>query len=228
MSYVNNILGNIYVRHLDKWRGYRYLKDDLTFTLNKNLAAKIYMLKSGNTTIINGDRVSLNLGNKILVITENNIIKFLDRDQLWDETDSFTITNGTDNTEPIMYDSTIFLITNKTEKYALKYEWILDLINSNTTTITEQLDYNPRSSPTLMNGDYTLSDDINAFQFQLEKIETTTITTNPDDNKNPTTKKQSPFDYVTKIFTTSLENYKGAIMLVLLMIILVLCFIANR
>ena len=54
------------------------------------------MLKSGNTTIINGDRVSLNLGNKILVITENNIIKFLDRDQLWDETDSFTITNGTD------------------------------------------------------------------------------------------------------------------------------------
>ena len=70
-----------------------------------------------------------------------------------------------------MYDSTIFLITNKTEKYALKYEWILDLINSNTTTITEQPDYNPRSSPTLMNGDYTLSDDINAFQFQLEKIE---------------------------------------------------------
>ena len=52
MDQIDNILGNIILKHENKLRGNSYLKQDLTFTTDRSLASRFYLLKSGNSTII--------------------------------------------------------------------------------------------------------------------------------------------------------------------------------
>lgn len=195
MACINNIIGNIHIKHNNTWHESLYLCEDLTFVPDINQAAKLYILKSGNTNIINGDRVSINLGNKILTINNDNQIKFIDRDQLRDENDTFIINNGSDTTDPITYDTPVFLISNTLAGYALKCE------SSYTRSYLTNADY---STPVFA-------------PFQL------ILSTNHIDKVM--TKSQSPFEYMGHMVRSSFENYKAIYILIFLMFILMSCII---
>lgn len=228
--------GNLLIKHNDKWRGDYYLKDDLSFTTDRNLAARFYILKPGDTTILNGDRVSINSGNRTLIIDDSNQLKLIDRTQHHRELNSFIITNGTDSTDPITYDGSIFFISDRTKKMALRYVWGMDLINSTKKSnlvessdeyvipdlIPDAADYKPRDHPNLMNENYgnTCEANINSFQFRLERGSNSVI-----DMEDTRTLAISPL----KTRTNELfDRYKGVVLLLLLMIVLILCVIISK
>ena len=103
-----------------------------------------------------------------------NIIKLIDREQVQREVNSFIITNGTENTDPISYESPIFFISDKSRKTALRYEWGMDLIDSaENSSPSEATNYKPRDHPNLINTTYgsTCEMHINSFQFFLERAD---------------------------------------------------------
>jgi len=223
MLRVDNTLGNILIKHNDKWRGDFYLKDDLTFTVNRSQAARFYLLKSGDTTILNGDRISINSGNRTIMINDLSEVKLIDREQDYNMINSFIITNGTENTDPITYEMAIFLISDKIQKKALKYEWGMDLIGTYEDSITlGASNYKPHDHPRLINSNYgsVCESYIGRFQFLLEKADGPI--TNIEMTRNTITVSKS------KIASELLEGYKGIIMIILLMVILVLCVLATR
>lgn len=208
---------NIFIKHNDKWRGDYYLTDQLRFTTDKALAARFYLLKSGNTTIINGDRITINLGNRTLVIDDTNNIKLIDRDHHHREINSFVITNGSENTEPISHNTNIFFISDKSVKTALKYEWGMDLIDT-TTVIQDAANYKPHQCPILTNSNYGTANEaqVNLFQFQLEQ----------EDILDSRTMAQ--LEITPPMRPSSFDKYKGAILLTLLLIVLVLCVLISK
>lgn len=219
-----NCLGNIVIKHKDKWRGDYYLKENLTFTTNRKEAGNFYILKSGNTSILNGDRITINSGNKTITIDKDNQIKLIDREQVLNNINSFIISNGSDNIEPISYESPIYFISDKNNKTGLKYEWALDIITEN-IPIKESypINYKPRPCPTLLNSNYssTCESYIHTYQFYLEKFETTQsqlshITYNSNNNVK------------SKSLTDFFEKYKSALMIISLMVILVLCILISQ
>jgi hypothetical protein len=231
-----NLLGNTLIKYTDKWRGAYYLKDDLTFTVNRTQAARLYLLKSGNSTILNGDLVTINLGNQIMVVDYNsNIIRFLDRNLTHNGINSFIITNGTENVEPIMYETSISLISDKNRKTALRYEWKMDLIANQEEInklghISDAGNYRPHTHPNLINGDYGTSCEsyINTFQFYLEPSDGTRFNIYPVDNPNTNTNRNTIEVPSSKIVYNSLDGYKSLILILLLMITLVLCVLVSR
>ena len=228
MSGVNNTLGNILIKHNDKWRGDYYLTEDLTFTVNKSLAARFYLLKSGDTTILNGDRISINSGNRTLAVTDSDIIRLIDRDQSQRFINTFIVTNGTDNTDPITFETFIYLISDKDRKTALKYEWGMDLISTHEDSSTSgAVSYKPHDTPSLTNSDYGTSSsiNINSFGFILERADTPI--TNLDSARNMVVAPQNKH-IAPKNPTEFLDGYKGVVMIILLMIVLILCILASK
>lgn len=205
MTHIDTTLGNILIKHHDTWRGAYYLKDDMTFTTDRASACRFYLLKPGDTSINNGDRVSINSGNRILIIDSENNIILHDR-SIYHDSDSFIISNGTDNLDPITYEGSLFFIINKEAKKALRYDWQTELIEN--TNI-----HRPTNSPTIITGTY--GDDsplnINSFRFFLEKANGPIVNIEP---------KQKFTD--TKTFEI-INEYKGIFLIVLLMMILALC-----
>lgn len=121
---IDKELGNILIRYNDRWRGPCYLTDGLTFTTNKAHASRFYLLKSNDTMILNGDRVSFNCGNRTIMINEHNKIVLRDRELINREISTFIITNGLDNTEPIGFDIPLLILIRKRtkgEEYGLCY-----------------------------------------------------------------------------------------------------------
>lgn len=232
MTCVENTLGNIFIKYNDKWRGNYYLKDDLTFTTDRATASRFYLLKSGDTTIINGDRISINLGNRTLMIGHDcrDCIRFIDRDQFNNDINSFTITNGSDNTDPITYETPIYLISDKNIKMALKYEWSMDLIETSSNDVS----YRPHDHPQLVNINYQNSQSITSFQFYLEKADSPITKLSPSRTIEMTTstatKPETPA--ITRQETAHkneiLDGYKGAAIIILLMIILLLCISISK
>lgn len=230
MSNVHNILGNILIKHNDKWRGDYYLKDDLTFTTDRSLAARFYLLKSGDTTILNGDRISINSGNKTLSISNSNTLQLVDREQHYHNFNTFLITNGTDHTDPITFETILYFISNRDDRTALKYEWSMDLIGMNDIalpgslpgsfpgSLPGSLSYKPRSNPSLSNSSYNdvCPTYINSFEFLLEKADRAIITL---DGSHATLTKPNKNDF---------DNYKGAFLIFLLFVILILCILVNK
>lgn len=217
--------GNLLIKHNDKWRGDYYLKEDLSFTTDKSLAARFYLLKSGDTPILNGDRISINSGNRTLVIDNENHIRLLDRDQQSREINTFIITNGTDTTDPITYDGGIFFISDKTQKQALKYVWGMELIgNSPDAVVSDASNYKPHDHPSLVNENYGTACEayINAFQFQLERAGVPIMTM--QDTKTEAT----PSNKLISQTGNFLDRYKGAILLLLLMVVLILCIAVSK
>lgn len=212
--------GNLFIKHNDKWRGDYYLKEDFEFTTDKNLAARFYLLKSGDTTILNGDRISINCGSRVLVIDESNQIKLVDRELCHHGINSFIIGNGTDNTDPINFDSGVFFITDKDEKIALRYIWGMDLIDPSDTD-TDASNYKPRNHPNLTHENYgnVCEANIGSFQFQLERA--TVPVTAIEDNRTIAVPPIKQSSRSWDLF----DRYKGAVMLFLLMIILILCIV---
>lgn len=221
MLCVDNTLGNILIKHNDKWRGDYYLKDDLTFTIDRSSATRFYLLKSGDTTIINGDRISINSGNRTLSITDSNSLRLVDREQSYRDTGTFLVTNGTDNTNSITFENVIYFISNKDDKKALKYEWGMELIVPiENNDIPDAVNYKPHNQPSLINGSYgdTCVTYINTFEFVLEKADGPI--TNLDESrasKQITVNKSEFFD-----------GYKGSVMVFLLIVILILCAIVSK
>ena len=227
MSYIENTSientsGNILIKHKDKWRGDFYLKDDLTFTTIKSQASHFYILKPGNTTIINGDRISINLGNQTVMVEFNckDQVKLIDRDLFNHNINSFIIIGESENTNPITYETSVFFISNKKTKEALKYEWNMDLVtgvndpvNNSTKSV---INYQPRNQPSLINSNYNNFHDVSSFQFFLEKVENTITYLNTvpavSHKKN----------------NVSGAGYNSVIILILLIIVLILCILINK
>lgn len=210
--------GNLLIKHIDRWRGDYYLKDDLTFSPNRSEAARFYLLKSGDTTILNGDRVSINSGNRTLVLDEQNNCRLIDRDQHHRGVRTFVVSNNNDTTDPINYDQILFFISDKTTRTALKYEWSMDIIRPNDGSGSST--YKPRNFPNLISGEYgtTHETELTPFQFQLERANDPI--TNLEDNRTLA---------VAKIRTENLfDKYKGAILLFFMLILLILCVMVSR
>lgn len=217
---VDNALGNILVKHNDKWRGDYYLKDDLTFSVERSQAGRFYLLKAGDTTILNGDRISIHRGNRTLIIDSNGVLGLVDRERQTRGISTFIITDGSDNTDPITYESSLFLISDKSNNMALKYEWGMNLVSDNTST------YYPRDNPNLINSNYQANEaNPNSFQFALERADLPI--TRADVARTVTFSSPHVRTQQNKSGEI-LDGYKGAIMIVLLMVVLVLCVLASK
>jgi hypothetical protein len=235
MTYVDNILGNLLIKYHDRWRGNYYLKEDLFFTPDRSDAARFYLLKPGDTSILNGDRVSIHCGNRTLVIDSHDKIKLVDRERLQIKSDdykitSYILTNGTENTDPIGHESPLFIISDRVDKMALKYEWGMELIIPQNDIVTPSSDsnpsnYKPRSHPNLTNASYNGDFSVNAFKFSLERADGPII--NAEEARSITTgAMMAPAKTMTK--SDNFEGYHGIIMIILLMIVLILCIFINR
>lgn len=224
---ISNHIGNVLIKHKDKWRGNYYLQDDLTFSPDKSRAGNFYILKQNDTTILNGDRISIHLGNRTLVVT-NNGIKLVDRNESHNYNDSLVVTTGLDDTNPISYETELYFITSKTHKTALKYTWVMDLIVS----IQDRADgsnYRPRDRPNLTNDSYEINETTsemngNNLKFILEKTHQSNI--NSDTARSTTAIALATS--TAQDTTGTLDSYKGVIMIVLLMIVLVLCMLISK
>ena len=202
--------GNVYIKHINKWKGNCYLKDDLTFCFDRAHATSFYLSKVGNSTILNGDRVTINSGNKNLVLNSGKLNLI---DQISNFPNTFIITDGSENIEPISYDKPIFLITDKNKKTALKYDWKMDTVNNNSGSQIIK----PHNYPSLINSTY--GTDINFFQFFLE---------------NPNNYSQSQYQNLSLQNTKHnriaqlIREYRGAITITLLMIMLILTIMISK
>jgi hypothetical protein len=213
--------GTVFIKHIDSWHGTSYLKDDLTFTPHRDQASKFYLLKcddNGETEITNGDRVTINIGNRNLTIQESTL-SFENRSNHSNHSNqgaSFLIVNGTNDPGPITFNSPLFLISDKTTKQALKYIWNLDL-NQILDSGIKSFKQKNQAILSITSYDNIPERDINNFKFYLEdNITTTTITT-------PTLKQSAPNN--TPLFS---DNYKGSIIIVTLLIILVICALIGK
>lgn len=202
-DFISNNPGNVLIKYMDKWRGAYYLTTDLKFTTDRSLAIRFYILKAGNHIILNGDRVTINNSNQMIVVDPNNEVKMVDREQIFEGINTFFISSGHENTEPITYESPIYLLSDKTQNMALKYDW-----DTNTT------EYYPRLINTPI-----YNENINTFQFFLERADTSITNTN--------SLTASPFQTIKKNFNLS-DSHKSAILVILLMIVLILCVTASK
>lgn len=222
MSRVDNAPGNILIRHNDKWRGSYYLRDNLTFTADRYLAGRFYLLKGGDTTILNGDRISINSGNRTLAIG-NNGVSLIDRNNIISESNEFIVTNRTNNTDPITYESPLFFITDKDLKMALKYSLRTEFIDRG-NGLSE---YIPPSYPELISSYYgeTCETQVDVFQFYLERADSPITNLN---SHRGTMAQTHPTKSITKTLSDYIDTYRGAIIIVLLMIVLILCILATK
>jgi len=211
-------MGNLLIKHIDKWKKTYYLKEDFTFTDNKNKAAKFYLLKGGdNTTIFNTDYINVNLNNKVLTIDENNFVTLLEREHSFSSpfNTNILVTTGDESIDKIEYDQKVYFITNVEENYALKYDYSIPTILNKSRYQGKLTNYQGK----LTNYQYknTSHDDINSFQFMLEKY-----TETPDSNfvKLPIND--------SKIQKDQIYGFKWFSLLVLLIIVLILGIIVNN
>lgn len=160
ISGIEKEIGNTLIRYNDKWRGPCYLTEDLSFTTDKSQAARFYLLKSSDTMILNGDTISFNNGNRIVTVNEHDKVAFLDRQLIDHETNTFIVTNGLDNTEPIGYDTPLFIIAQSTEDIS-QYERGLCYLNPGFKT------------PALLSIATINKEFIHTFTFYLERVDNT-------------------------------------------------------
>ena len=202
-------IGNVLIRYNDRWRGPCYLTDSLTFTTNKAQAARFYLLKSSDTMILNGDRVSLNHGNRTITINEQKKVILRDRELINREISTFIITNGLNNTEPISYDVPLFILNIPSRSTLLN-----ESENSSNNTEREQGFCYCSSglySPATINIATIDGEFIHTFTFYLERSDDSITNRVAISN----TKKYD-------------ESYRNGMIIVLLLIILILTMIVSK
>jgi hypothetical protein len=220
--------GTVIIKHIDPWHGPGYLKDDLTFTPHRDQASKFYLLKSeqseqaddkdGETEITNGDRITINIGNRNLSVHESKL-SFENRDKI--PGTSFLIVNGTNDNEPIVFNTPLFLISDKTTKQALKYVWNLDL-NEILDAGIKSFKKNNCATLAIASYDNLPERDINTFKFFLEhNISSPPTVTN-------TLKQTVPMVPTTSNGVLFSDNYKGSIIIMILLIILIICALIGK
>lgn len=238
--------GTVFIKHTDSWHGTSYLKDDLSFTPHRDHASKFYLLKSNdpsiinsdietnnnNTAITNGDRISINIDNRSLTINGSQLL-FEHQERLRYTTgvqttgvqttpgNTFLIVNGTNDNEPIVFNTPLFLIIDKITKQALKYNWDLNLNN-----ILDRASFKQNNRPTLVVASYDNlpEQQINSFKFSLEHSDSPNMINNSTNKLHPQV-QLLPNKESTVLFS---DNYKGSIILVLLLIILVVCALIGK
>lgn len=203
-------IGNLLIKHKFNSQIF-YLCNDLNFTTKREIASKFYLLKSGDTSILNNDRININSGNKTLLITSDNNIKFMDRSNMKYDISTCIITTGSDNVLPITYETALFFLTDKLNNLALKFSPITNQEFNSDVSINE--------NPKLLNSKFDITTDINDLQFYLEKYDDPII--------NIPQNKTSNFSFLKKNLEFN-ENNRSILLLILLFIILFLCSMLNR
>lgn len=201
-------LGNIVISHYDPvWKTMYYLCDDMTFTTDERYAARCYLLKPGDTAVNNGDRISINTGNRTLVIDTKGKVKFMDRELIKNETSTFVVTNGTPDVRGIGYSSSeYFLIANKDNKMALRCKWFTNLIDTTADMRPELIsDCYEEAIPAQF-----------AFSFDYA----------PKHREHPVV--QETRAVASRTSRELIEQYKNEMLLLLLMITLVLCLVISK
>jgi hypothetical protein len=201
----------MFIKYSDKWSGSFYLKEDLTFTEDRNNASKFYLLKTGNTLILNGDRITINFGNKVLCIDDDNSLKLIDREFVSIK-NSIIVTNGTDSSNSVSYNDNLFLITDPIKQLFLKCEWNTDSVNSIKTTVNTKT----QRKLILVNSTYNANKDPFIFSFE-----------NPDNALTNSNHVKNVIN-LAKIQQNQNYGFKWFILLVLLIILLVLSVIVNK
>ena len=209
---IDNIVGNILIKHKSNTKNF-YLCQDLSFTTDRSNANKFYFLKSGDTSILNNDRININCGNKTLLINQNYGLKFMDRNNFNNNVSTFIITAGSDNILPIQYEIPLFFLTDKTNNLALKYSHIDD---NGFVSIKSD-------NPKLVNAKFDITTDINDLQFYLEKFDEPITNIEPKQPEQPS----SNFNFIKKTIEFN-DNHKSILLLILLFMILFLCSMLNR
>lgn len=117
---VSPIIGNIYIIHEHKTKGLLYLRKDLTFTTDSDLADKFYLLSKDNSTIANDDPVWIYTGNNLLSLSPRGTLSFV---KIGDPESFITkFTMSTSGSEYAEYDTPIVFSINKSENLSLKYD----------------------------------------------------------------------------------------------------------
>lgn len=214
-------LGNIVISHYDPvWKTMYYLCDDMTFTTDQRYAARCYLLKPGDTAINNGDRISINCGNRTLVVDTKGTVKFMDRELIKKETSTFIVTNGTPDVKHIWYASSeYFLITNKDNKMALRCKWYTDLVDTTADMRPELIsDCYEEAIPAQF-----------AFAFHhVPHHVPQLIDRNERNDRNERPVVQEKRAVTSRTSRELIEQYKNEMLLLLLMITLVLCIFISK
>lgn len=166
-------MGNIIIKIENKLGGSRYLNENLLFTSDRSDACKFYLLKDTNSSIFNGDRVTLNTGNRTLIIDDRGIPQLLNRMHIHDEIQSFIVTTGSEDHEPLGCEIPLYFMNHdsddsdqtssgandRSDNMCLQYRWTFDEGKPLT------------SSPHLAYSSYNeaLQGELSTFLFKLEK-----------------------------------------------------------
>lgn len=216
MTVIDGSFVRILIHHTDSWRGNYYVSEDMTFTSNVHEAVKCYLLKPGDTSILNGDRISINTGNKTLVVTPENEVKFMDRETITREISTYIITNGTDSVEPIAFDMPIFLIVDNNARTALRYKWSTDLLTSQVT---------PSDQPNLIVDGYGEVAPA-VFELRLKNADTPNITQHAQRPDAQRPDAQRPDASLRQRLLS--DEYKKAALLIILLIILIVSIVMSK
>jgi hypothetical protein len=203
-----NQVGNLFISYTDRFKYKYYLTANLQFSKNINDACPFYLLKSDDTPIQNGNNITINTSNKILVLDKENNLQLVDRNLSYHYKNDFMIMDGEDDNKEISFGIKIYFIVDQLNKLALRFYYSLSLGSENDDT------------PTLKCGSYAEGREIGIeiFQFTLEKINTL------DDNTRQYLPNQNSTDLSNPVKKDPLaENYKGIILIAILIIILIMC-----
>lgn len=220
----NDTLGKFLIKFNDKWRGSYYLTDSLKFSVDRNEAARFFLLKSNSSPIINGDLVTINLGDKVLNVLDNKLtltsITNKNKTQ-----DTFLISDGSDTKGQISYNTIINFISNKPKHLGLKFDWKLKSTSGESCAI-------------LTNSRYD-DDNKSFFQFMLERIDIPITQSNLLEKQNSHVELTNTNDTTTKSLDSTnqkmaiskndfLDGYKRFIVILILIIILVAYLIIDN
>jgi hypothetical protein len=133
---LDNTVGNVLIKQKISYypNVYFYLKEDLSFTTKREKAGRFHITKPGNSNVVNGDRVHINNGNRTLMLSNNETsthrLKLLDRDQQLAKkvSDTFVLTNNSDNMEAIGYEKPYYILANRKNKTGLHLYWPMELV----------------------------------------------------------------------------------------------------
>jgi hypothetical protein len=209
MSRVEYALGNILIKHQDvQFKRTYYLTEELIFSSKREEAARFYFLKPGDTEVLNGDRISINCGNRTLIMMDDGTLRLVERDQIKNNVDSFIITDGTDSIMAIAYNKPFYLLKSKEESVILRFYWGMDLIGQV---------YQPSAHPVLKIDDAHVINATEAPSLQFRLESTNGPMGRPRSNSITLESQQSVTD-----------SQRNILIITILMILLVLAILARN
>ena len=206
--------GTIFIKHQDRWKGWYYLSDDLTFVSSKKQACKFRFSKSETTSIINGDRISITSDRGTLCVSDSLTPIFSKPGNVKCGSDTFLITNGTNDTKPITFGEKIHLLhkqRGKEEIRILNFYWPVELVDPESEAQPTLMNCRPKKHPVLTLDEIWELPDREKPGFVLERA-SGTMTKIP---------KEAQLRYQDK-------GKRTAIIIALLMMVLALCVMVER